>query len=187
MIIHRKINGYLYPGINNCKKQELSTGKLLTTLTLLLITGICVGQDHYYFKKWKSKQAFSEKLIVFQVDTALTRDQAHPLILVIDRTSTHLKPHGFDFEIIPYPSDTIIDKETLMLKFEKLPDAYVKLRGNSKLPLCSRMRVSQPNSKEKKRIETEIAISVPGFEQGLEQLSAELAKRLKSHFILKEE
>lgn len=152
----------------------------------LILTSVCVGQNSFTFKKWKSKQMFDEKLIIFQVDTSLTKNQAHQIILAIDRTSTNLKPFGFDFKLIPYPSDTIVDKNILFLKFDRLPEAYVQIKGNSRLPLCSRMEMTQINAPKKKKIETKIAISIPDFERGLEQLGMELAEKLKEHFIIEE-
>jgi hypothetical protein len=164
----------------------LKLNLIIPLVISLTITSICIGQNNFTFKKWKSKQVFSEKLIIFQVDTSLTKNEAHQIVLAIDRTSTNLKPFGFDFKLIPYPSDTIVSKDILFLKFDKLPTAYVQLKGNPKLPLCSRMEMTQVNAPKRKKIETKIAISIPNFEQGVKQLGLELAEKLKEHFTIEE-
>ena len=160
---------------------------ILTLLTFLSIANVCSAQEGFYFKKWKSKQKFTEKIVVFQIDTAMTDKEVQPYLLAIDRTMSNLEPLGFSCKIIPYPADTIISQEVLMLRFEKLPNAYVKLDSSPEIPACYRMKVTQPNSTAKNKVETNISISIPDFRKGLEQFAEAFAEQLTAHFLMKGE
>lgn len=148
----------------------------------LLIALNCAAQDSFYFKKWKSKQVFEEKLVVFQIDTSGTEKEIRPYLLAIDRTISNLDTLGFSYDIIPFPNDSIIRQGVLMLRFEKLSNAYVKINSGPKTPACYRIKVTQPNSTAKKKIETIISISIPDFKMGLEQFGEAFTQKLLKHF-----
>lgn len=158
-------------------------GKYLLILFLFGLSISLYSQKSYYFKPWKSKEIFDNKLVLFQIDTTGTPDEIEANIIVASKIDDNLKLKGIETYPIPYPSDTIIDKSTLCLKIEYLKMAYVKLNiFENKLPLCFRFKITQTQPKTKRIISTEISISVDRKQQGSDDFGVDFANKLYKHF-----
>jgi len=152
---------------------------------LLGLTLTSFGQKAHYFKPWKSKVKFEKKEIVFFIDTTGTSDDTKVLLIVASKINNNLKLKNIDTKPIPYPNDTIIDRNILCLKLERLDKAYVKLNTfESEIPLCFRLKMSQTQPDTKKKIETNIAFSIDKKQQGVDELGVDLAEKLLKHFNL---
>lgn len=156
---------------------------LVFILIIQLTTSESLAQDNFIINKWKSKQKFTDKTIIFQIDTASAQGDMRPYLLAIDRAMTQLDLMGYSCKIIPYSSDTKISEEILILRLEKLPSAYVRFGPFGDPPACYRMKIIQTNSSLKKKIETTVSISIPEFENGINQFGQAFALELDKHFI----
>jgi hypothetical protein len=126
---------------------------------------------------------FEKREIIFLIDTTKTDDDTKVLLIVASKIDDHLKIKGIDTTPLPFPNETIADKDILILKLEPLEKAYVKLNTfENKIPLCYRLKISQLNPISKKMIETEISFSIAEKQKGVDDLGEELAERLIKHF-----
>jgi len=162
---------------------------LIIFISFLSIT--CIGQNAYSFTSWKSKTQFDNKIIIFQIDTLCSRQESVLLLIVASKIDDNLTKKGITTKAIPFPSDTIIDSNTLCLKFELLKRAYVKLNPlESQIPLCFRDKVTQSQhqtqTKTKKIIESIISISIDKKQQGVDQMGVAFAEKLLKHFKIEE-
>jgi hypothetical protein len=162
--------------------------KLTRLIFLLLLVGFAFnsfGQKAYTFKRWRSNEIFEINRIIFQIDTTATSDETKLLLRVAIKIGDNLKSKGITTQLIPYPKDTVIDKNTLCLKLEMLNLAYVKLNTfESEIPLCFRIGVTQTQPQIRRKISTDISISVAKKKQGIEEVGVAMAERLLRHFKL---
>jgi len=161
--------------------------KCILTVFFIGLALTSFGQKAHYFKPWKSKVKFEKKEIVFLIDTTSTADDTKVLLIVASKIDDNLKVRGISTKPIPFPNDTIIDRNILCLKLERLDKAYVKLNTfEGKIPLCFRLRMSQTQPSSKTMIETDISFSIDKKQQGVDELGVSLAERLLRHFYLEE-
>ena len=141
-----------------------------------VISSCAAGQNAYYFQSWRSMYPFSSRLVVFQIDTSGTEEDTRPCLLAVDRIGTYLDSLQIEYDIIPYPSDTVISEAIPIFRFERLEDAYVKMNTvQRKVPTSYRMTITEVNSGGRRQIQTLAAISIPEFRKGLMQFGKAFA------------
>lgn len=159
--------------------------KLVVSLCLPFFTLTCICQNSYYFTFWKCTNKFENKKVIFEIDTSCSKQGIKFMFVVTSKIYENLKKSGIETTPIPFPNDTILDTNTLCLKFEYLKTAYVKLAAFGKIPLCCRVKVTQVQPKTENLITSVISVSVDKMEEGVNKMGVAFTKELIRHFKLK--
>ena len=85
-----------------------------------------------------------------------------------------------------FPTDSILDKNILCLRFLPLKMAQiVQYRGfQTNIYICKRVQITQvePDAKPKRRIDTEVSISIDNFADNMEAFGIDFSSKLLKHF-----
>ena len=118
------------------------------------------------------------------MDTTDKQDKATFLAMKIIRDN--LTANDIEVEAMLYPTDSIVDKNTLCLRFSPLKMVQIiKYRGfKSDVHIFKRIKIQQiePEVKQKKSISTEVLIAVDNFADNMEAFGIDFSQKLLKHF-----
>ena len=161
-------------------------------LSFLILTSIATtnsfGQNHYYFKPWKTRSTIPTEKIYIVVNTVDAGERVF-FETIINLINTKLQNQGFSCELINQNMlDSIKTKNDLILSFEFLKPAYVKLNTfGAKIPLCNRFEIRQIYPVNRNLIRTIVSISVDKENEGTLQFAEAFTKRLLRNITKKKE
>jgi hypothetical protein len=152
---------------------------ILVFLFTVLLTVNCFGND-YYFKPWKSRTVLPIEKIYIQIDKTKSEGQVDFFERIFNLIKTNLETHGFSCELIcQHSSENYNSENTLILSFNLLKPAYVKLQTfQAQIPFCNRFEIKQTNPKSKNLIETVVVISVDKEEEGIKQFATDFINKI---------
>ncbi len=151
---------------------------------LIILIGICLygvprvnAQDAFYFDQWKAKGQIIAKKVVFIMDST-NSEKGRELNEKFGKMLSE-KLQNMGIHSISTFEHNSTDSNTLIIEFEMVKPAYVKLNTfGAEVPLCNRFEITQITklpAKKNRQIRTTLAISVDKEESGLSQASNALA------------
>jgi len=169
-------------------KQKYNIRLIVFLVALFYCSLNCLGQTFYTFKKWKSSYTSEQNKIVFLLDTTYTNyDKVTLLTMKIIRDN--LVSNDIEVNVMLYPTDSIIDKNILYLRFSPLSTVQIaEYKGfKNYVYICKRIQIMQilPDVESKKKISTEVSISIDKFADNLEAFGIDFASKLLKHFNVK--
>ena len=162
---------------------------LLFFLLAFTATTNCFGQNHFYFNSWKTKSIVPTEKIYIKVKTAESEEEKVFFETIVNSINKELQNQGFSCELINQNVlDSIKIKNDLILSFEILKPAYVKLNTfGGKIPLCNRFDIEQVYPINKNLIKTAVSISVDKENEGILQFAKAFTNKLLKNITKKKE